>query len=109
MGWFTIRKAKIDRDLREAFEQYGMGVMQLNLALGDYIRYKDRVIQIRDILVPLSQWLTEQYDRAERKETWTLTMEFAIVILVAAELIFSIIGFWESHLQTYPAVLPSRQ
>jgi hypothetical protein len=33
MRWFTIRKANIDANLSEAFEQYGMNVMQLNLAL----------------------------------------------------------------------------
>jgi len=90
MRWFTIRKADIDPGLRQAFEQYGMNVMQLNLALGHHIKYNDQVIEMRDVLVPLSQWLTEQYDRAERKETWSLTMEFAIVVLVAAELLFSI-------------------
>ena len=90
MRWFTIRKAKIEHDLREAFEQYGMNVMQLNLALGHYIEHKGKVIRIGDVLVPLSQWLTEQYDKAERKETWSLAMEVAIVILVAAELLFSI-------------------
>lgn len=107
MRWFTIRKANIDRDLREAFEQYGVSVMQLNLALGDYIQHKGKTILIKDILIPLSEWLTEQYDNAERKETWTLTMEFAIVTFVA-ELIFSIVGFLETHFQASP-VLPSRQ
>lgn len=91
MRWFTIRKATINDDLRAAFEQYGVNVMQLNLALGEYIDYNGRILLIKDILGPLTQWLTEQYDKAERKETWTLTMEVAIVVLVAAELASSIL------------------
>ena len=38
-------------------------------------------------------WLTEQYDRAKRKETWSITMVAAITLLVAVELIFSILNF----------------
>jgi hypothetical protein len=37
-----------------------------------------------------AEWLTEQYDRAERKETWSITMEVAITVFVAAELFSSI-------------------
>lgn len=37
-------------------------------------------------------WLTEQYDRAERKETWSITMEAAIVVLIVVEIVLSIIG-----------------
>lgn len=46
---------------------------------------------------PLLAWLTEQYDRAERKETWSILMEVAIVVFVAAELIFSIANFLRGH------------
>jgi len=35
----------------------------------------------------LLPWLTEQYDRAERKETWNLTMEAAITLLVGIEVV----------------------
>ncbi|HMI52815.1 MAG TPA: hypothetical protein VK525_14990 [Candidatus Saccharimonadales bacterium] len=46
-----------------------------------------------DILV----WLTEQYDRTERKETWTITLEIAVCVLVAAELTFSVLNFLGVH------------
>jgi hypothetical protein len=40
-----------------------------------------------------AEWLTEQYDRAERRETWSITMEAAITVFVAFELMFSILAF----------------
>jgi hypothetical protein len=47
----------------------------------------------RNDAASLLPWLTEQYDKAERKETWSMLMEIAIVVLVAAELVFSIANF----------------
>jgi len=38
----------------------------------------------REALDSLLPWLTEQYDRAERKETWSPSMEFAITVFVAS-------------------------
>jgi len=40
-----------------------------------------------------AEWLTEQYDRAERKETWSLTLEAAITVFVAFELAISVMNF----------------
>jgi hypothetical protein len=97
MIWFRIRKAKIDPSLREAFEQYGLGTMQLNLAIGDFITQNGKTILIKDVTTDLLSWLTEQYDRAERKETWSITMEVAITGFVFFELIFSIIGYLKSN------------
>lgn len=33
-----------------------------------------------------AKWLIENHDREERKQTWSLTMEFTIVCLILAEL-----------------------
>jgi len=44
----------------------------------------------------LLHWLTEQYDRAERKETWTLTMEAAIIVLIVVEIILAIMALRHS-------------
>jgi hypothetical protein len=93
MRWFRIRKAKIDPSLRETFEQHGVGTMQSNLAAGHYIVHKEKTININDLTPDLLSWLTEQYDRAERKETWSLTMEVSITVFVFAELMLSIIGY----------------
>jgi hypothetical protein len=90
MRWFRIRKANIDPELRKTFEQHGAGTMQTLLAVGDFFRHKGERLLVRDSEGPLLSWLTEQYDRVERKETWSLTMEAAITIFVAAELLLSV-------------------
>jgi hypothetical protein len=88
MRWFGIRRANIDPALRQTFEQHGVGTMQTLLAAQDrqFVHLGQRLDanRVRDSLLP---WLTEQYDRAERKETWNLTMEAAITVLVAVEVI----------------------
>jgi hypothetical protein len=97
MRWFRIRRAKIDADLRKTFEQHGVATMQWNLASTNYFTHNDKQVPVEKVLPDLLLWLTEQYDRAERKETWSLTMEVAITIFVFAELIFSIIGYRHSR------------
>jgi hypothetical protein len=93
MRWFRIRHAKIDSALRETFERYGRVAMQVVLAATNYIIHEGEsldVAQFRDHLLP---WLTEQYDREERKETWSMTMEAAITVFVLAELLISVRGW----------------
>ena len=88
MRWLGIRKAKIDRELREIFEQYGVGTMQSILATTNYIRKADgRPIPLEQFQADLLPWLTEEYDKAERKETWSLTMEVVITIFVVLEVV----------------------
>lgn len=67
--------------------------MQTLLAVGDFIRFKGKPRLVRDFEEPLILWLTEQYDRAERKETWSLTMDAAITAFVAIEVVPSIVRF----------------
>jgi hypothetical protein len=93
----TVRKAKIDPNLRQQLEQYGVAIMQILLALGQ--NFEPAGIQATlddsnpDLRDDVLAWLTEQHDIQERKETVTFWMEFAIVVLVAAELAFSILNF----------------
>lgn len=88
MRWFHIRRAKIDAEWRKTFERYGVLSMQVVLALGGNIKHRGERIGIDTGLMDRMQlWLTEQYDRAERKETWLITMEVAITIFVAMEVI----------------------
>lgn len=89
MRWIRIREAKgIDPDLRAIFEQNGVTVMQQLLAAGRAtILYKRQWTNPWDVRESLMPWLTEQYDRAERRETWSLTMEVAITVFVLAELV----------------------
>jgi len=100
---FRIREAVIDPDLRRTFEQYGVISMQTNLAVENYFRMGEQTVMVKDVLNSLLPWLTEQFDRAERKETWSLLMEIAIVILVAAELSFSIYAFVEERNRVPPS------
>jgi hypothetical protein len=91
MRWFRIRKARIDQELRETFEQYGVPTMQTMAATTNYLEHKGTQITVRELLPSLLPWLTEQYDRVERKETWSLTMEVAITLFVAIELAIEIV------------------
>jgi len=91
--WIRIRKAEIDPELRETFEQYGVGTMQNLLAREGRFRHTGSLTNVSTVEDKLLAWLTEQYDRAEKKETWSLTMEAAITIFVAIEVLPSIFRF----------------
>jgi hypothetical protein len=94
MRWFRIRTANIDGDLRTTFEQYGVVGMQVALSSEkNQIVHKRGWLKYEDFVQALLPWLTEQYDRAERKETWSITMEAAITFLVAIEAIPVLIQF----------------
>lgn len=94
--WIQIRKAEIDSELRKTFEQHGVGTIQTLLAVGDFIREKGKEpLLVKDFQEPLLLWLTEQYDRAERRETWSLTMEAAITVFVALEVVPLIVQFFK--------------
>jgi hypothetical protein len=93
MRWFRVREARVDTKLREMFEQYGPGAAQMVLATGHYFRNAKEVMRADAVLDSLLPWLTEQYDRAERKETWLITMEVAITVFVLAELVLGAVSF----------------
>jgi len=97
MRWFQIRKATIPPELRQTFEQHGIGTMQNLLATPDRpFVYRGQISSVYQVREDLLRWLTEQYDRAERKETWTLTMEAAIIVLIVVEIILGIMGLRHS-------------
>ena len=91
MRWFHIRKAGIDSDLRATFERYGTVGMQVSLGDMNHFVHQGQPMKADAVLGSLLPWLTEQYDRTERKETWLITMEVAITIFVAAELFLSLL------------------
>ena len=92
MRWFQIRKATIDPELRITLEQYGVPVMQQVLSVGSNFRHKGQATWVEAVRDSVLAWLTERYDREERKETWQITMEAAVTVLVAAELVMSFVG-----------------
>jgi hypothetical protein len=89
---FYFRRVKIDPELRKTFERYGEVTMQMLLATNaTTYRHQGSLTTVELYLAPLLDWLTEQYARKETKETWSLMMEAAITIFVAAELFLPII------------------
>jgi hypothetical protein len=95
MRWTHVRKADIDPELRKTFEHYGVVTMQMILATTNYFQHLDKQLMAQNVRPDLLPWLTEQYDRAERKETWSLTMEAAITVFVAIEIVPLIIRFFK--------------
>jgi hypothetical protein len=104
MRWFSIRKAKITPKDREEFEQFGVATIQFMLASGnlkelqddpgyDFLqaRYTVRLFDLFHKRPAALLWLVEQYDRQERKETWSITMEASITVFVLAELVLALI------------------
>jgi hypothetical protein len=72
------------------YEQYGKNVMQVILATTNYLVYKGKNVSAVDIVDSLLPWLTEQHDRDERRETWLITMEVSITILVLGEVMLAL-------------------
>jgi hypothetical protein len=91
MRWFRIRRVAIPQPERDIFERFGVPVIGMALASGLHPAAPELHAVYVDPAVRshAADWLTEQYDRTERKETWSITMEAAITILVATELYFS--------------------
>jgi hypothetical protein len=95
MRWLKIREAKIHDALRTSLERMGVALIQQWVVASRTLQYKK---------VPSGQpeyagdqevadWLTEQYDRTERKETWSLTMEVAITVFVLGEFVLSMLNW----------------
>jgi hypothetical protein len=96
MRWFRIRTADIAESNREMFERFGASVVGTVLAGGLHPTAEDlgRIYDDTMVRVDAAAWLTEQYHRAERRETWLITMEAAITLFVFTEVVFSILGFF---------------
>lgn len=87
MRWFGIRPANIDPELRKTFERYGTVGMQIALGDMNHFVHKGQVMKAQDAaLESVLAWLTEQYDKADLKDTWLITMEIAITLFVGGEL-----------------------
>jgi hypothetical protein len=99
MKWFRIKRAEIEADKRELFEERGLDTVRGYVTMPDWtMRRSDGTVVPRgELRKPMMLWLKEQYDRAERRETWLITMEIAITVLVAAELFMSILDFVFRH------------
>ncbi len=86
MRW-RIRKAEINTELCKTFERYGVVSLQVVLAVSNYIYHKGKQVLAEKVLDSLLPWLTEEYDKADRKQTWSITMEIGITFFVAVEVL----------------------
>jgi len=97
MRWVSIRKASIPKDARDIFERFGPAVISIILFSGfsgpQETEPQKVIYGNSGNRKHAEAWLTEQYDLAERRESWLITMEVAITLLVATELVFSILNF----------------
>lgn len=98
MRWLRVRKAKSIPDAdREMFERFGAAIFGAVLYGGfsgpQATGAQKALYENPGTRLHAEAWLTEQYDRAERKETWSITMEAAITVFVAVELVLSVLNF----------------
>src|ERR1700680_836985 len=92
MRWFSIRKAKLDPELRKTFERYGAVGMQIALSDMNHFIHQGRTMKADAVLDSVLDWLTEEYDWADLKATWSMTMEFFITIFVGFELYLAVVA-----------------
>lgn len=89
MRWIVPSPANITPENREMFERFGVTAAQTIMANGGGFEFAvNGVLQritAQEVLPDLQLWLTEQWQSAETKETWSLTMEIAITVFVALE------------------------
>jgi hypothetical protein len=94
MLWWGVRKAAIDGELRKTFERYGTLTMQVILGTTNIVRHNGINTPVQAIEESLLEWLTEQYDRTDLKDTWFITMEVAITFLVSVEVVLSFLTYF---------------
>jgi hypothetical protein len=90
MRWFRIRRATILPAIRTDLERIGVAVVQQRLAAGGFGIHEASPGEAALYQEAALAWLSEQYDKAERKETWQITMEAAVTIFVLFELLVGI-------------------
>jgi hypothetical protein len=86
MRWFRIQEAAIEAESRQMFEERGQDTIRSYVPIQGWTMRRPSGGSATELEIrgPMLEWLKEQYDRAERRETWLITMEAAITILVAA-------------------------
>ena len=75
--------------LRTTLEQYGVPVMQQVLSTGGNFRHKGQALWVEAARDSVLGWLTERYDRDERKETWQIVLEIFVIVLIGVEIVLS--------------------
>jgi hypothetical protein len=83
----------------DTFKRFGVFVIGSVLAssLSSKLPELKRVYDDLETANHAADWLTEQYDRAERRESWLIMTEFFVTLFAAAALIFSTLNFSMLH------------
>jgi hypothetical protein len=98
--WHKVRRAaNIPPALRNEFEEFGETVVA-QICGRPYTHAAEQTLGVpgwagehtgrRDALL----WLREKHDEAERRHDITVAMEVAIIVLVAMEVVLSLVGLW---------------
>jgi hypothetical protein len=100
---FDVRRASIEDDLRELFEQYGEQVVAMALALGSNQGTGLRTHPVAPThamnVVHANQdaaakWLMERRDLAERRETVGMIVNVALLVFISWTMLLGIISLF---------------
>lgn len=61
--------------------------MQVVLGSTTYFFHDGKEQLVSNFREPLLAWLTEEYDKKDRRDNWLLLLEIAITVLVAIEVV----------------------
>ena len=100
---FDVKRASIDDDLRELFEQYGEQVVAMALALGSNQGTGMRTHPVAPTHAmkvvhthqdAAAQWLREKRDLAERRETIGMVVNIALLFFIFWSVVLGIINLF---------------
>jgi hypothetical protein len=102
---FDVRRASIDDDLREVFEQYGQQVVAMALALGSNQGTGMRTHPVAPTHAmkvvhthqdAAAQWLREKRDLAERRESIGILVNIALLVFFFWSMVLGIINLFQA-------------
>jgi hypothetical protein len=114
-----VRRANLDNDLRDLFEQYGEQVVAMALALGSKqgtglrthpVAPTHAMSVVHANQDAAAKWLTERRDSAERRETIGMIMNAALLVFIAWTILLGVINLFRGvHWAALPKIhLPPR-
>jgi hypothetical protein len=98
-----VRRANLDDDLRDLFEQYGEQVVAMALALGSNqgtglrthpVAPTHAMSVVHANQDAAARWLLERRDLAERRETIAMIMNVALLVFIALSILLGSINLF---------------
>jgi hypothetical protein len=99
-----VRRANLDDDLRDLFEQYGEQVVAMVLALGSNqgstgfrthpVAPTHAMSVVHANQDAAAKWLMERRDLAERRETIGMIMNAALLVFIAWTILLGVINLF---------------